>query len=440
MKLISLSQILISPDRHRREFDPSALQDLVEDIRENGLFNAPVLRTDISAEEPLCEYYLCQGERRLRAISDLWDLGGTLRYDGTDIPQGQIPYVTLGDLDPLQAEICELSENMQRENLTWKEESDAVSRIAKLRAKLAENSGAPAPTVAQISEEVRGSSEGIHHETTRRQIILADLIKTDPEIAKATSLDDAWKLAKRKDTAKRNELLGESMGKTFSVSDHFILNEDSLPWLESCESGKFDVILTDPPYGMGADEFAAGGGGTHRYEDSIASFTFLSETLLKHALRITKPQAHLYWFCDIDQFHFTKQRLILAGWEVHRTPLIWHKMGNSGGIPPWPDRGPRRAYELILYATKGKRPVTGIYPDVLSYPSDANLGHQAQKPVALLTDLLRRSCSPGNSVLDPFAGTGSLLPAAHQLKVAATLIEKDISSYGIILNRAKELK
>lgn len=454
MKLIPLTSIHISPTRQRREFDPAKMQELVEDIRENGLFNCVVLREVILKERidtptgPEITPYekgwsLCQGERRLRAIQDLWELGGTLIYDGEIIEEGNIPYVTLGDLDPLQAEICELSENMQREDLTWKEQSDATARIYKLRAEIARLAGKESPSVASVAQEVRGSSEGIHHENTRREIILSDLMKKNPEIAKAKSLDEAWKMAKKGESARKNAELAESVGRTFSAQSHTILNEDSLIWMQSCAPGKFDVILTDPPYGMGADEFVAGGGGAHGYSDDGATAHACYKALFENAGRITKAQAHLYVFCDIEWFAWLKD---MFGnnpeypWEVHRTPLVWHKTGNSGGIPPWPDYGPRRAYELILYAVKGKRPVTGIYPDVLSYPSDTNLGQAAQKPVGLYADLLRRSVRPGDSVLDPFAGSGPLLPAAHEVKCLATLVEKDAASYGMILNRAKELK
>lgn len=452
VKLIPLNQISISANRQRKEFDPEALNSLVEDIRENGLFNAIVLRTpEVKSEEFTMEVLagtycmqLCQGERRLRAIQDLWSLGGTLRYDGEIIPEGRIPYVTLGDLDPLRAEICELSENMVREDLTWQEQAAATARIMQLRGELAKKDGDAPPTTAAIAEEVRGSSEGVHHETTRREILLADLIKTDEDVRAAKTLDEAWKVAKKKESSRRNAELGEMVGKTFSVADHTLLNEDAIEWLRMCADSRFDVILTDPPYGMAADEFTAGGGGAHGYADDEECFLSCWHTLKMEAARITKPQAHMYIFCDINRFHYMRDGILGmkngGGWEVHRTPLIWHKMGNSGGIPPWPDYGPRRSYELILYAVKGKRPVTGIYPDVLSYPSDPNLGHGAQKPVALYADLLRRSCVPGNSALDCFGGTGPLLPAAHGLKVAATVVEKDPGSYGIAVNRMKGLK
>lgn len=133
-----------------------------------------------------------------------------------------------------------------------------------------------------------------------------------------------------------------------------------------------------------------------------------------------------------------REALAAAGWRVHRTPLIWHKP--NGQRAPWPEHGPQRKWEMILYAVKGNKPVTKVMPDLITCPSDENLGHNAQKPVALLEDLLRRSVKPGDHVLDCFAGSGSTLVAAHGLKCIATLVEKSTTHYGTILKRAAALK
>jgi site-specific DNA-methyltransferase (adenine-specific) len=95
---------------------------------------------------------------------------------------------------------------------------------------------------------------------------------------------------------------------------------------------------------------------------------------------------------------------------------------------------------MLLYAVRGDRPVTKLAPDVLTYPTDPNLNWAAQKPVALYQDLLVRSCRPGDSVLDPFAGSGTIFPAAHPLKIRATGIELSPEAYGIAIQRLGELK
>jgi site-specific DNA-methyltransferase (adenine-specific) len=51
--------------------------------------------------------------------------------------------------------------------------------------------------------------------------------------------------------------------------------------------------------------------------------------------------------------------------------------------------------------------------------------HPTQKPVGIIDPLLRYSCPPGGSVLDPFMGAGSVLIAAKALGLRATGIEID---------------
>jgi DNA modification methylase len=58
----------------------------------------------------------------------------------------------------------------------------------------------------------------------------------------------------------------------------------------------------------------------------------------------------------------------------------------------------------------------------------------------LYYDLLRRSVSPGDRVLDPFAGSGPILPAAQELKCRATALEIDPAAFGIGVKRLEKLK
>jgi len=105
-----------------------------------------------------------------------------------------------------------------------------------------------------------------------------------------------------------------------------------------------------------------------------------------------------------------------------------------------PPRGPRRQWEMILYAIKGDKRTTHIYPDVIPCEADSNMSHGAQKPVALYQNLLQRSVKPGDRVLDSFAGSGTIFPAAHTFKCYAVGIEMNPEYYGMCLNRIKELK
>lgn len=435
MLKLPLPSIQIAANRQRREFDETKLQELASSIIANGLLQPVVVRSMGKAG-----FQLVAGERRLRAIEQLRFIGKSLRFNGEEIGEDLIPCVTLGELGELEAEEAELDENIRRVDLTWQERAAATARLASLRGRQAEARGEEPPKVAAIAVEVRGSSEGVHHENTRRELIVAKHLD-NPEVAKAKTVDEAFKVLKRQEEAHRNVELAAQVGRTFTAEAHAAYHADSLEWMANYAGELFDVILTDPIYGMGADTFGDSGGkaaGAHQYEDSYEAWQKMVSVFGYLAYKVTKPQAHLYAFCDIDRFHEFKGKLEEDGWNVFRTPLVWHKP--TGSRTPWVDFGPQRKYELCIYANKGRKPVTRIFPDLVSYPADDNLGHNAQKPVALFLDLLKRSVAPGNLVLDPFAGSGTIFPAAHELKCRAVGIEQDASSYGICLRRLEGLK
>lgn len=434
MQTIAVSDIIINTDRQRKEFDPVALGELSSTIAARGLMHALVLR---ETEEGLT---LVAGERRLRAITDMWMLGGKLSYNKEEIPEGFVPYVTLGQLSPLEAEEAELEENLHRKDLTWQEEAAAMSKLHRIRQAQAIGEGR-VHTVADTALETKGRSDGSYQASVRKDLIVAQHLH-NPEVAKAKSTDEAYKILKRQEEAARNVALAASVGKTFSQSVHELHNANCLDWMKGCQEGTFDVILTDPPYGMGADSFGDGGGGRlanneHHYKDDIDTWRALMTEWCPLSYRIAKPQAHAYVFCDIDNFHELKLLMQNAGWYVFRTPFICTKP-NSGRVP-LPDEGPRRQWECLLYAIKGHKKTTAIYPDVITSYADPGLQHGAQKPVALYEDLLKRSVRPGDVVFDGFAGSGTIFPACHSQKCKAVGVEMNPQYYGICLTRIKDL-
>lgn len=447
MRSVYLTSIHIPAERQRQAFDLTAMQELRNSIEDVGLMHPPVLRQGESG------WVLVAGERRLRAIQEIWALGGRFRCDGDvySAEKGAVPFINLGDLDPLAAEEAELDENLRRCDLTWQEHAAAVARLHALRTAQAAAAAKPTHTVADTAREVTGRSDGYFQDSTRKEIIVASHL-SNPEVAKAKTADEAFKILKRQEQTRQNIALAEEVGKTFTADVHELLNTNCLVYMRDLVAGVgladggadklFDVILTDPPYGMGADKFGDGGGQftniQHDYEDSYEYWQTLMQQFIPLTFQVTKPQAHAYIMCDIDRFHELKRWMADAGWTVFRTPLIAHKI-NSGRVP-LPEHGPRRQYECVLYAFKGNKPVTHIYPDVISTQGDENLSHGAQKPVALYQNLLQRSCRPGDRVYDAFAGTGTIFPAAHSLRLVAVGTEYNQAYYGIALKRLAQVK
>ena len=467
VNIINRDNVLILPDRQRQDFDPEALQELKNSIEDGQLMHPPVLRAPSASDRAKFpeiafdgKMVLVAGERRFRVIGEIYELGGQFRHNGQTFTAdtNRIPYTDLGSLDELEAEEAELDENLKRRDLTWQELAAAHDRLHRLRVKQrdAENAEAriieapikPSHTVADTAQELTGRRDGSYQDTVRKELIVAKHLD-NPLVAKAKSVDEAFKVLKKQEETAKNVQLARTVGATFNADKHQLFNRNCLDYMAEVAAGpdtdKFDVILTDPPYGMGADQFGDGAGkvanSEHHYDDSYESFKALMDGpkgWCNLSYQVCKPQAHAYVFCDIDRFHELKSWMQQAGWYVFRTPLINHKM-NSGRVP-LPDRGPRRQYEIILYAIKGGKPVTHIYPDVISTSADENLTHGAQKPVALYQNLLQRSVKPGDRVFDAFAGSGTIFEAAHGYKCHAVGTELSPEYYGMSLARIKRLK
>ncbi len=419
-KIVPVAQIGVGLNRQRRSFDVGKISDLASSIEQFGLFHALVVRERDGLTT------LVAGERRLRAIQELYDFGKLFYHNGVPVPAGMVPVVTLAELDEDEFYEAELEENVRRVDLEWQEIARARAELHALRQK--QN---PKQTAQDTSLEVFDNPSG--GPAIQQAIVLTQHL-ADPEVAKAKSAAEAMRVVEKKVRAQENAKLAARVGEI--QSPHKLLVAD---WLTVGEVPPIDVLLTDPPYGMGADEFGDSGGaaaGAHGYADDEKTFATVTLGGLKKAAEACRPNAHAYVFCDFDRFAQIRELFNGMGWRAFRTPLIWFR---RTGRVPIPDYGPRRQYECILFARRGDRKVNLIAPDVIQVDADENLGHAAQKPVELFTELLRRSARPGDWVLDPFAGTGTLIPAAHASSCRAFCVEINPSSAGIALSRIKVL-
>lgn len=434
LQLIKISDIIITKDRQRKAFDPQKITELSESEQSKGLMHAPVMR---ETPEGLV---LVAGECRIMGLKESWLLGGSVKFNGYIIPEGYTPYVTLGQLTPLEAEEAELDENLKRTNLSWQEQASAMAKLHRIRSMQAQAQGR-LHTIADTAMETKGRIDGSYQASVRKDLIVAKHLD-NPEVMKAKTADEAFKILKKQEIQQKNLQLAQEVGKTYSSSIHELHNVDCLEWMRECPSGLFDVILTDPPYGMGADTFRSGGesrlsASEHHYKDDYDTWLALMTEWPRLSFRVAKAQAHAYVFCDLDNFHELKSWMQEAGWYVFRTPMIASKP-NSGRVP-LPDEGPRRQWEMILYAIKGHKKTTAIYPDVITTYQDQSTTHGAQKPVALFTDLLRRSVRPGDTVLDSFAGSGTIFPACQELKCKAVGLELNPEYMAIAYKRIQDM-
>lgn len=409
MKRLPLAEIVIR-SRQRKSMTPAALQELKSSIMQRGLLHAPVVRFEGST--PI----LVAGERRLTAIRELATAGIGFTFDRERIPAGECPVMELEDRGEIANREAELEENIRREDLSWQDKVAAINELHTLRA--AQN---PGQTKTRTGEELAAAT-GLGVEATRKQVDRATIIAghlDDPDVQRAGSETEAFKIVSRKLEAQFTEQLAAQTPSR--PSEHQLIAGDMrvelmLPWKE-----RFTCAIFDPPYGMGADSFGNAATLSHQYQDTPEHARDLMRFFFQSSQLFMAEQSHVYVFCDMEQFTWLRDTAENWGFKPLRTPVIWTK-GAQGHVPDQ-SVGWRRTYECIMFASRGGKPLAHIQNDILAVPPEAEKLHAAQKPVELYRQLLALSCLPGDRVLDPCCGAGTIFKAAHALRLRATGIE-----------------
>ena len=211
---------------------------------------------------------------------------------------------------------------------------------------------------------------------------------------------------------------------------------DLLDILPTLGANRFDLILADPPYGIGA----SGGGFRsrtivhHSYNDTLDNARVLAQSILLEGFRVTKAQANLFLFTDIRHWDFLQTISAQFGWTPFPRPVIWGK-SDSEGLAPWGSQGFRITTEYIFFATKGQKGLLASPVDYLRFDRVADKDHAAEKPIPLLRKLIECSTLPGDSILDPCCGSENTLVAAQQMRRLGLGIEKDKDYYELAMSR-----
>ena len=151
--LVDIDKIIVN-DRIRKDFGD--IQELADDIKENGLINPPVVNKG---------YELLAGERRLRACKMLgW------------------PQIEVRMMDTRDAEHelnIEISENDVRKGFTKSERVDYIKRLlrieqAKAKERQGERTSASNNTEVQRSDDATAKAFDMSATTMRRELFIAD--------------------------------------------------------------------------------------------------------------------------------------------------------------------------------------------------------------------------------------------------------------------------
>ena len=420
MQFVSLDSIVVPPDRARKVFDATSLAELRESIQSKGLFHPLLLQRD--------RLTLVAGERRLRVLRDIhFDGQPPPLFDGVPLPSGSAPFVVVGSADELALLQSEFDENKRRADLSWQEEANFISRIHQLMR-------------AQDPSHTRDATR-VHLQRKENVVMGALTIApflADKEIANAKTMDEGLKILERKLQASHRESLAKQMGGVATSELHTLHHGDLRVILPQLPASHFDCLIADPPYGVNADTWDNMSAAPHPYADTESYSDELIQTISSEGWRVCKPDAHAYIFCDSKPARVGQVLAILSasGWRVWPWPLIYWR-GPTSGVVPWPEHGPRRTFECLVFAIKGNRRTLGVFPDVLIHNGRDDEDRGAHKPTSLYADLIGRSCLPGDRLLDPCLGVGSILDAATSHRVRATGIEIEASCFARAQERLK---
>jgi len=297
-------------------------------------------------------------------------------------------------------------------------------------------------------------------------------------------LDDEFDVDKAVDKAKKEVKC--ALGDIWQLGDHKLMIGDSTQpeqVLRLMGKDLADVILSDPPYNIGLDynkgistsgKYEGKYGGHSRREDAgkfpankftsmkmsdsktVAKYSEFIDTAIKTALAVTKPNAHVFYWCD-EKYIWLLQTIFESNKIDNKRVCMWIK--NNFNMTP--QIAFNKVYEPCVYGTTGqpflnknmnnlneilnKEVGSGnqVHEEILDMinlwvekrDNAQEYTHPTQKPVTLSEKPLKRCSAPGHIVLDSFAGSGSSMIACQQLNRKWRGVEQDPIFGTVIIDR-----
>jgi site-specific DNA-methyltransferase (adenine-specific) len=352
-------------------------------------------------------------------------------------------------VDSYEMRELEVEENLHRKDFSPAEYALAVRDLHVLKQRRHGEGGAGRKTDGDTSHSIKDTAKLIGKTSTsvHRALEMADLIDKFPQLKQAKTAkeikkagESLKKLQATMDGLAKNKEIANADGKLFKI-----IQGDAIEHMLKMPTNSVDIILTDPLYGIEADKLMQTvGGGTggafstsgYKIDDSTDRAMLSYRILAKESFRFTTDSVHGYIFVGPEYFWILRDIFISEGWRVHVKPLIWIK--REVGQCNVPHAWPASCYEMLMYIRKdNSRLVQEGKPDWIECPPviPSKRRHPYEKPVQLLKLLLERVALPGQLVFDPFAGSGSTLEAATEMKLRSIGVEISSEAYANILER-----
>jgi site-specific DNA-methyltransferase (adenine-specific) len=218
-----------------------------------------------------------------------------------------------------------------------------------------------------------------------------------------------------------------------------VFNEDAIAGLSRIPDASIDLILTDPPYGLGKDY------GNESDMQAAQEYLAWTERWIDAALPKLKPNGSLYifltWRYSPEVFVMLKQRMTMINeiiWDrrvpsmggsvrsftsVHDTIGLFVKSKNyyfdldAVRIPYDAETKKARSRSIFVGAKwleLGYNPKDLWSVSRLHKENPERADHPTQKPLEIIARMVLASCPAGGMILDPFMGSGTTAIAARR--------------------------
>lgn len=237
---------------------------------------------------------------------------------------------------------------------------------------------------------------------------------------------------------------GQSPGYEYDP-EHNVYFEDCVEGMaERLDDNSVDCVITDPPYGMsfqsGRKTETTEEGARVKSWDPIQGDQSLDDALdllrrtLSETTRALRENGHAYIFCDWRGVHAIHP--LVEEYLNVKNVLVWDK--GSMGIGDLENNW-GYSHEFIIFATNGDRAheLTEATRNVLQHgrPNRTDYVHPTMKPESLLVELVQTSTGQGDTILDPFMGSGTTAVAAIQNDREYVGFELDGENYRDVIER-----
>jgi DNA modification methylase len=353
----------------------------------------------------------------------------------------------------LYRKLAECEENIRRTDFTWQEKVAIEKELHDLYCKaygkaeakdyLKKGTARPSEADERWSSKKTAEKFNIAEGVMREDLMLAEACQTDPDLCMMPTKAAALRELKKKRYIEKNK---GTINNSDAVSIHL---GDCIECLKALPDKSVGCVVTDPPYGIDYIEQTNSGNdktktchlysANKNFKDDKESALNTLEQVCEELKRVCKADAHLYFFFAMT--NYPDVRFILEKYFfIDPIPLIWVK---PNFVMNGRDTQKKylMTYEPIFFCVNEikDRILNNVSsPNVLKYQHDLGKMHPTQKPVEILKYLILNSSQEGETILDPFMGSGSTIIAALETKRKGIGIEIDKDYFEIAQARINE--